>query len=572
MAAAAGHAPADEMRRGARQFIVFVTLGATVVGCTGGAAPAASGPAPSQVQVDAVSPTSLEVRWEADQDAHRWLVLLAAPDGRSVGQRTVCGACREVTVEHLAPSSAYAIRVVSMGEDRSFGPFGDPTEAETPGAPGCDDVDAAETCAVVDGTPGGAATGVGLGALHGITSQTSIGAVTPLRPRAWRVSALDFERFALARFYETSVTALLSDAWLGAAGTAAPWDDWVRYEAFVGQVVEAHVAAQAVPDYWEVQNEPGAEGSPGGGGTAALVLEQHERAAAVIHALLPDARVIGPSASYVVFGGGIADMETYAGLATTGDLAGLSWHEIGAGCLGDCDGGPRAVLQHADDVRAAVAGAAGAVEPELHVNEWGAPWNFSQPGAVLGYLSSLATAGIDVANPACWSTAGADGSLESSCFVRPGTLGGLLLPDGRTPTDAWFAHAAYAEMTQAGSRILASTIGDPEASVFATVDAAGLIRAVLGRHTGCAGGIDENCPAGVEYAPEADLSLVLAPPAGSTVGYAARVERIRSVAGASSGRELVATMVLPGGGDPIPVGTWTVADGDALLVTLLPLP
>jgi hypothetical protein len=287
---------------------------------------------------------------------------------------------------------------------------------------------------------------------------------------------------------------------------------------------------------------------------------------------IPDAAVVGPSASYVAFGSTAADMDRVAGLAAGADhaLSGLSWHEIGGGCFGSCDGGPRAVLQHVDDVRVAVANAGGPT-PELHVNEWGAPWNHLQPGAIVGYLSSLALARVDVANHTCWTIEGAPEGDEPACRVEPGTLGGLLLSDGKTPSDAWFTHRAYARMTGPGFRLLPGTIADPQASLLATVSSSGVITVLLGRHTGCDADVDAHCPADVSYADAETVSLTVAAAASSPTTYETTVERIKSVAGASPGWEPVETaMVRPEGGR-LRVGSWSLGDGDALVVTLTPV-
>jgi hypothetical protein len=539
-----------------------ITLLVPVACSDAGSADAAEGAA--TVEVVAGSPTELTVTWSADADAHRWLVVLSAPDGRSLGQRTACGACRSVEVQHLAPASDYAVRVIGVDEAGALGAFSDPVTATTPAIEGCTDGEATGTCVAVDaGAVIGEAVGVGLGGLHGVTSGTDPSAVAALEPRHWRVSAIDPERFALARAYGAEVTVLLSDAWISVSGLRAPWQDWAAYETFVGQVVDAFIASGTLPDYWEVQNEPGPTAYEGGDPpTVELVLEQHRRAAAQIHARLPDAAVVGPAPSFVTFGYGLGDIQRFADLAADGTLTAMSWHEIGGGCADRCDASPRAVLQHADDVRAALEEAGATAQ--LHVNEWGAPWNIGQPGAAIGYLASLSLAGVAVANPTCWPAR--EGDVEPSCRVVPGTLGGLLLEDGRTPTDAWHAHVAYARITGAGFRSLVASVADPQASVAATVDDAGIVRALLGRHTGCDPSVDVHCPPDFSYAPAEDVSLVLEGVADGT--YAVSVERIGSTAGPSRGPVQIATEAVTASGGRVVAGPWPIEDGDAVLLTI----
>ncbi|MEY2570518.1 MAG: xylan 1,4-beta-xylosidase, partial [Acidimicrobiaceae bacterium] len=409
------------------------------------------------------------------------------------------------------------------------------------------------------------------GVLHGITSGTAASSVTPLQPKTWRVSAGDTQAYALAKSYGGSITVLLSDPWTVNTGARAPWADWAFYQWWIGAVTDAYVQSGQVPDFWEVQNEPSTDAYTGAAPpTADLVFQQYQIAADAIHARLPGAKVIGPSAGYVTFGSGLGDIDGFLSRASAAGMqpGGISWHEIGASCLGYCDGSPRAVLQHVDDVRAAIAANPSVGSPPLIVNEWGAPWNVLQPGAVVGYLSSLAYAGVQMANPTCWpATYG--GSTVDTCFTNPGTLDGLLLPDGKTPTDAWYVERAYAQMTGAGQRLLPSTIADPEASVAATADAGGVLKVLLGRHTGCQTGLDSSCPWWFSYAAAKSVQPVLTVP-GAKARYRVLVERIQSVAGASKGSTVLSNKLFTAVNGRIDLGAIPVADGDALLVTLTP--
>jgi hypothetical protein len=305
--------------------------------------------------------------------------------------------------------------------------------------------------------------------------------------------------------------------------------------------------------------------------TSELVFQQYAIAAEVIHQRVPTAQVIGPSSSYVTFGSGLVDLDAFLASAVRAGAppAGIAWHEIGASCMGSCDGSPRAVLQHADDVRAAIAANPGVGSPKLIVNEWGAPWNLRQPGAIVGFLSSMAYARVDIANPTCWPVTGADGKPVETCFRRPGTLDGLLLTDGATPTDAWYVHRAYADMTGDGRALLTSSIGDPEASIVATVDRAGVIKVLLGRHTGCQDGIDEDCAA-KSYAGDERVQAILAVP-GAAGPYRVTAERIRSVAGPSAGGVALPPSTVQAAGGRVDAGSWVVADGEAISLTLTPV-
>jgi hypothetical protein len=201
------------------------------------------------------------------------------------------------------------------------------------------------------------------------------------------------------------------------------------------------------------------------------------------------------------------------------------------------------------------------------VNEWDAAWNSRQPGAIVGYLSSLAYAGVDVANMACWGTS-LSGQERSTCFARPGMLDGLLLDDGTTPTDAWFVHTAYAQMTGGGATLLGSSIADPEASIVATVDPAGTIRVLLGRHTGCQAGVDEACPTSMSYAAPKQVHGILTVGTGAQT-YSATVGKIPSVKAALQAPQALSTGTLAVSGGKLDLGTWSVGDGEAIVITLV---
>jgi len=562
------------MRRATRALLVFLLAVAALAADHSGNANAGLPGAPV-VKVSAASPTSLKVSWTSSTSPSRWWVILtSAGDDRSAGQRTVSGTARSVVVQHLAPGSAYLARVVAVDPATGFGTFSVPVTGRTPGASACSNIAAGTTCALVNTTaPVGAASGVGDGFVHSITDATDPSRVTALQPTAWRISALDFARFADARKYGGAITALVSDPWATGMGSPAPWDMWDWYKMWLGFVVDLHVQAGMIPDYWEIQNEPDGPLSYVSGTPRSpdLVFQQYLIASEVIHQKLPDAKVIGPSPSYVTFGSGMADIDGFLQKAAASDmhLAGVSWHEIGAGCLGYCDGSPRAVLQHADDVRASIAANPSLGKLSLQVNEYGAPWDARQPGANVGYLSSLAYAGVDLANETCNPVDLSGGGSDITCWRAPGMLDGLLMDDGTTPTDAWFVHQAYAQMTGAGFTLLDSTIADPEASVVSTVGANGAIHVLLGRHTGCQVGIDDMCP-GASYAAPKQVAAVLSVARNSRARYNVTVQRIASVHGASSGPVTIATTTVAAANGRVNAGTYTVADGEALILTLTP--
>ena len=136
------------VRRGTRALIIFVLAVAALAADSSGPARAALA-APGAVRAAPASPTSLTVTWTAPTpDPSRWWVMITSSDDRSVGQRTACGACRSMTVAHLAPGSQYFARVVAIGADGSFGSFSAPVKVSTPSLSTCVTAARGATCGV----------------------------------------------------------------------------------------------------------------------------------------------------------------------------------------------------------------------------------------------------------------------------------------------------------------------------------------------------------------------------------------------------------------------------------------
>lgn len=533
---------------------------------------AAATPLTPTIAVATPSNGAVDVIWVAAGDPHRWK-LVAWADGRYIGQRTFAGTARSGRVEQLPPGTSVEVWVVPVTDQGGWGSWATTVPVPLPRDPSCPA--AIGTCVHVDArTRTAPANGAGLGLLHGVTAQTDPARVRALSPRHWRVSATDATTFRLAREAGASVTVLLSDPWAwqttGPDGrVASPWVSWEFYRWWVGIMVSWHVEQGLVPDRWEIQNEPAeqlfdAANPP----SVELLVRQQKVASEAIRAIIPDAEIVGPSVSPPLFGQGLQDVEAFvAESATQGlDLGGLAWHE-NTGACGWCDGGPNAVLQHIADAKAALR-SAGLADVPIDITELAAPYEQLQPGAIVGYLRALTEGGVRYGGTACWERPSTTGAMVSSCFAAPGTLDGLLLADGKTPTDAWWTYRAYAQLSAEGARLVRTSVDDPVTSAVASVNGT-TVRSLVGRHSGCTAA-DGPCPAGTPPGSKENVTVrMTAPTAGS---WDVVVSKITSNAGASGGPTVLKRTTVAAGTAPFSVGAYPLADGDVLQVDATPSP
>jgi hypothetical protein len=547
--------------------LALVAAALAVVPHAQAGADAATLPTPTKATATATT-GAVKVAWVAPANAHRWKVLAFA-DGRYLGQRTFAGTARQGRVEHIPPGTSVTTWVVAVGPNGEWGTWATSPAVRLPRDRSCPAM--AGTCVHVNArATTGPATGVGLGLLHGVTADTDPARIAALMPRHWRISALDAEAFRLAEASGASTTALLSDPWHQASGradglVASPWaDDFAYYRWWVAAVAAWHVEMGLVPDRWEVQNEPSvAAYDPAYPPTKALLVEQHAVAAEAIRSVIPGAEVVGPAVSPFLFGHGIEDIEAFttAAAARAFGLGALTWHENTGSCA-VCDGGPASVRQHIDDARAALR-AAGLGDLPIDITEYAAPFEQLQPGAIVGYLSALADGRVRYGGTACWERPSASGAIESSCSAAPGTLDGLLLPDGTTPTDAWWTYAAYAQLASSGARLATTTVDDPATSVVASSTGA-VVRALVGRHTGCTAA-DGPCPGGTSPGVPEDITVRMTFPSAGQ--WDVVVSRIASSSGASGPAVVLTSTTVSARTAVLTVGTFTVADGEVLQVS-----
>ena len=482
------------------------------------------------VTATSTSTSALEVRWvpSAGYSAQAWsLNVLEDASGRSWGQRTACKDCRSTVIDGLSAGVAYRIVVIGWGDTVASG------EARaTVSSASCAGVTG--TCVTVGAGTRPAAAHVGQGFLFGTTAATDMAAVTALAPRSWRIAPHTPDSFARARAAGGDITLILSDSWRayvkdnGLLPGTNPWDDFAAYRAFVTSTVRRHINLGMLPEYWEVQNEPDGNNIYGllSPATRPLVLEQHRVAHDAIRALLPDARIVGPALAKFRYRDALAtvDLESFVDFAASNGLRfDIAWHENGNNVLGQYDGDPKSLVGHVDMVRQLIADRPALGQPRILINEFGAPWNFDQPGASVGYLAALETAQVSGANRACFPIR-VGLTTYSTCHSEPGLLDGLLLPDG-SKADNYLVHQAYAAMT--GARLQTSTT-DRSTSALSAQDG-GTVRTLVGRHQSCTQGANQGCP--LLWKPgQTGTALTVKLPCADGGTYDVRVERIDDLA------------------------------------------
>ena len=554
-----------EATRPARWRRAIVVLGVSLALLTT-ALPSQAQTAPSHVLASVtITPTAdgaIDVSWVSAGDPLHWKVIVVS-DGVHLGRRTFPGSARSGRIDHMPPGTDVAVAVGGIDENGAFESFLSSSTVTMPRDPKCPKITNG-TCVHLDGrTTTTPPSGVGLGVLHGITSSTDKAQLDRLDIRHWRLSAQDESRFRLAREAGGAITVVLSDPWMwsyqmGDGRAYSPWTNWDYYRWWVGTIVQWHIDRGLIPDRWEVQNEPlsaffDAANPP----TQDTIVEQHAIASEAVRALLPDAKIVGPSTYPFQQGHGVADMEAFAQKAAARglDLDAVAWHEI-VGACGDCDGGPSTVRQHIDDARAALS-AAGLGTPPIDITEYGAPYEQLQPGAIVGYLDALIDGGVRYGGMSCWDRAG----LSTGCFAPEGTLDGLLLPDGRA-TDAFWAYEAYAQLSSSGT-LSRTTVDDLNTSAISSVSGT-TVRALIGRHKGCTKA-DGPCPNGTTPGPTETINVRTTFP--TTGKWKVSVTRLTSSSGYSAGpRSLLTKTITVSSANPVSLGSRSTSDGEVLQV------
>jgi hypothetical protein len=439
------------------------------------------------------TPTTLTATWAPPTSGpvpDRYVVQ-AFSSGAFEGQAVCFGArCTTASIPGVRPNRTYTVTVYPAA-GRSYGPG--MTAAPIAVKTGCSGT--AALCATVTTSTIGAADRRAQGFLEGAGAAAKTTLASGLHPRVWRLGTLldDYTRFDNARNSGARIILILSDAWLAygkdkPSGEAnAPWTDWERYRTWVHDYATALVAAGRVPDYWEVQNEPGHGGYLSDADQAAwtpeLALKQWAVAYREIKAVVPTAKVIGPSLDHFETQSAdttVLSIQQFLSYAKANGLVpgGLTWHEASAASTnGDSAALPVMTAYHVATARRMVT-EAGLPAMAILVGEYGPFETHSFPGWTVGYIVAAESANADTAGRACWTEKA--GNLTNECTDR--SLDGVLSSDGTQPMANYWVHKFYADM---GGNRLAVKPSTARISVFATKDASGVVRALFGRHEQC---------------------------------------------------------------------------------------
>lgn len=351
----------------------------------------------------------------------------------------------------------------------------------------------------------------------------------------------------------------LADAWYArtdsgrAGGAMPPWECWTCYAQFIRSQVSTIEANGVKPQYWEVENEPGADGTYPAhlDGDAGLYLKQLEIAATAIHDVDPSARVLGPTSGSLGLGSTTRLDETYlpldlvlANASRIPGFAGMDWHEISP---------TLAPAAAADDVRMArqVAALAGVRGLATVVSEYTTPYDATLAGAAATWMGWLTQAGVTQASRACWTDQPGQGSAASTC---QGMADGLLTSVARLTGPGEVA-AFYGGLGHGKASLVDVTSSSPYVSAVAARQRDGLIRIIVGHEASCLPRVNLACPGGTASSPGALTVRLSLPARGGSVQQARTVsaapgvslQRAGTARLSSRSRQLVVTTTVPDG-------------------------
>jgi hypothetical protein len=269
------------------------------------------------------------------------------------------------------------------------------------------------------------------GILHGLSATDPPDEViAPLQPNLWRVGqARPLSLYDRVVSFGARFVLVLSDPW----GYHSPWpyDDFARWEDYVGQMAQA---AQGRDVIWDVWNEPNA--SVFWQGTPEQFFETYQRAYRVLRDNLgPDAWISGPSINQYDHDFLAAFLDS---CVTNGcEVNALSWHEL-------VGSGPRIypIADHLDEVYNSFLENPAYADlnfQEVHVNEVIGPMDQYRPGEILGSFYYLEAGGASGACKACWRAN--DGTSNCNNI----SLDGLIVPGTAQLRAGWWAYKLYAD-------------------------------------------------------------------------------------------------------------------------------
>lgn len=275
-------------------------------------------------------------------------------------------------------------------------------------------------------------------------------------------------------------TLILSDLWAQTGKNGGPpptpWSDWSSYTSWVRSTVQQILASGQRVDYWDVYNEPGWTGyySPAdfASETPDDLLQQFLVTYQAIRSVDPGAAIVGPSIGdwslTPLPPNNLThepDLGTFLRFASAHSLtlAAVAWHDNGKP--------PATIYSDAEATWNLIRSLPGIGHPQMFLDEYGSRATQPIPGWDVGYLSTIARAGISSAERSCWD----------ACTLA--TLDGLLTAGG-APTSDYYVRSTYARMT---GHTVASSSSTESLAVLGSIDPAqNRVVALIGRLQGCA--------------------------------------------------------------------------------------
>ncbi len=295
---------------------------------------------------------------------------------------------------------------------------------------------------------------------------------------------------AVADGAQTSL--VLSNVYAGAYESdipPTPWSNWPAYNAEITALVTRLAGSGEQINYWEVYNEPGGnddyyDAAGYASETPTLLLQQFLDTYQDIIAVVPGAKIIGPSLAYWSdypgqFGTSdhSFDMTTFLNFAAANNLklAAVSWHES-LDNLGPTPEenslAPAMIEDHVATARRLIAALPQLGNPLIFINEYGMPEVQSIPGWDVAYLSALADAGVNSANRSCWNGACEEPSLD-----------GLIDSDGISTPPIYYERLVYAAMS--GNMVSTTSSVDTVTALGSFDPSSGTLTSLVGRGVGC---------------------------------------------------------------------------------------
>ena len=276
-------------------------------------------------------------------------------------------------------------------------------------------------------------------------------------------------------------TLILSDLWAQTAKNGGPpptpWSNWSAYTSWVRSTVQNVLASGQRVDYWDVYNEPGWNNYYSAADFASEtpddLLQQFLVSYQAIKSVDPGAAIVGPSIGEWSLTPlppnnltHEPDLGTFLRFAAMHglQLAAVAWHDNGKT--------PATIYADAEATWNLIRSLPGLGHPQMFLDEYGSRWTQPVPGWDVGYLSTIARAGIASAERSCWD----------SCTLA--TLDGLLTDGGQARTSDYWVRSTYAEMT--GQTAASSTSTDSLAALGSIDSSHNQVVALIGRLQGCA--------------------------------------------------------------------------------------